>query len=93
MGFQGIGADPEQLRHRFAHATVGVPEMFRCAKKLGIYAARISFDRRQMQVERTSSIFSPGMAVTAEIKTGSRAVISYLLSPLLKYKQESLRER
>jgi hypothetical protein len=34
-----------------------------------------------------------GMAVTVEIKTGSRAVITYLLSPLMRYKQESLRER
>jgi hemolysin D len=36
---------------------------------------------------------SPGMAVTVEIRTGMRRVISYLLSPLLKYKHESLRER
>jgi len=35
----------------------------------------------------------PGMAVTAEIKTGQRRVISYLLSPLLRYRQEGLRER
>jgi len=35
----------------------------------------------------------PGMAVTAEIKTGQRTVISYLLSPLMRYKQEGLRER
>src|SRR5262249_39175036 len=34
---------------------------------------------------------APGMAVTVEIKTGSRTVISYLLSPLLRYKHESLR--
>jgi hemolysin D len=36
---------------------------------------------------------SPGMAVTVEIKTGSRKILSYLLSPLLRYRQESLRER
>jgi hemolysin D len=36
---------------------------------------------------------SPGMAVTVEIKTGSRRIISYLMSPLLRYKQEMLRER
>jgi hemolysin D len=36
---------------------------------------------------------TPGMAVTIEIKTGQRRVIEYLLSPLLRYKQESLRER
>src|ERR1700730_13739451 len=58
-----------------------------------VYAARISLDRTQMQVEENRVNLSPGMAVTVEIKTGSRAVIGYLLSPLLKYKQESLRER
>jgi hemolysin D len=57
------------------------------------YAARISVDRTQMQVEDKKVNLSPGMAVTAEIKTGSRRIISYLLSPLAKYKQESLRER
>jgi hemolysin D len=36
---------------------------------------------------------SPGMAVTVEIKTGSRRMLSYLLSPLLRYRQETLRER
>jgi hemolysin D len=46
-----------------------------------------------MQVEDKKVNLSPGMAVTAEIKTGSRRIISYLLSPLAKYKQESLRER
>jgi hemolysin D len=57
------------------------------------YAARISLDRTQMQVEDKMVNLTPGMAVTAEIKTGSRRIITYLLSPLLKYKQESLRER
>jgi hemolysin D len=46
-----------------------------------------------MQVEDKLVNLSPGMAVTAEIKTGSRRIISYLLSPLMKYKQESLHER
>jgi len=46
-----------------------------------------------MQIEDKLVSLSPGMAVTVEIKTGSRSVISYLLSPLRKYKQESLRER
>jgi hemolysin D len=57
------------------------------------YAARISLDRAQMQVEDKMVNLSPGMAVTAEIKTGSRRIIGYLLSPLMKYREESLRER
>src|SRR5262249_32324474 len=57
------------------------------------YAARVLLDRTQMQVDDKLVNLSPGMAVTVEIKTGSRRIISYLLSPLLKYKQETLRER
>jgi hemolysin D len=57
------------------------------------YAARVSLERTQMQVEEKLVNLTPGMAVTVEIKTGSRRIISYLMSPLLRYKQESLRER
>ena len=57
------------------------------------YAARVSLDRRQMQVEDKLVNLSPGMAVTVEIKTGSRKIIGYLLSPLAQYKQEVFRER
>ena len=46
------------------------------------YAARVSLDRTQMQVEDKLVNLSPGMAVTVEIKTGSRRIISYLLSPV-----------
>ena len=36
---------------------------------------------------------SPGMAVTAEIKTGSRRIMDYLLSPLRETATEALHER
>jgi hemolysin D len=58
-----------------------------------VYAARISLDRTEMQIDGKPVSLAPGMAVTAEIKTGERTVLSYLLSPLRKYRQESLRER
>jgi hemolysin D len=58
-----------------------------------LYSARISLGRTQLQVEENLVNLAAGMAVTVEIKTGARAVITYLLSPLLRYKQESLRER
>ena len=57
------------------------------------YSARISLDRTAMQIDDRMVDLSPGMAVTVEIKTGSRSVLSYLLSPLFRYRQESLRER
>ena len=46
-----------------------------------------------MQIEDKLVNLSAGMAVTAEIRTGQRRVIEYLLSPLMRYKHESLRER
>jgi hemolysin D len=58
-----------------------------------VYAARVSLDQTQMQVEDRMVNLSPGMAVTVEIRTGSRRIISYLLSPLVKFKQDALRER
>lgn len=57
------------------------------------YSARISLDRTKMQVEDRMVDLSPGMAVTVEIKTGSRTVLSYLVSPLLRYQQDVLHER
>jgi hemolysin D len=36
---------------------------------------------------------TPGMAVAAEVKTGARRAVTFFLSPLLRYVDESLRER
>jgi hemolysin D len=58
-----------------------------------VFAARVSLDRTRMQVDDRVVNLSPGMAVTVEIKTGSRRIIDYLLSPLVKYRHESLRDR
>jgi hemolysin D len=58
-----------------------------------VYAARIALDRTRMRVDENLVNLTPGMAVTAEIRTGSRRVISYLLSPLTRYRHDSLRER
>jgi membrane fusion protein, hemolysin D len=57
------------------------------------YSARISLDRTRMQIDDRMVNLAPGMAVTVEIKTGAREILDYLLSPLLRYRQEVLRER
>jgi hemolysin D len=58
-----------------------------------VFATRVSLAHGTIQVEGKQVHLSPGMAVTVEIKTGRRRVIEYLLSPVLKSLQESLRER
>ncbi|WFU76444.1 HlyD family type I secretion periplasmic adaptor subunit [Bradyrhizobium sp. CB2312] len=58
-----------------------------------VYSARIAPAKDRMLIEDKSVNLSPGMAVTVEIKTGTRSIISYLLSPLARYRHESMRER
>jgi hemolysin D len=57
------------------------------------YSARISLDKAAMLIDEAVVDLAPGMAVTVEIKTGSRRILDYLLSPLLRYRQEVLHER
>lgn len=58
-----------------------------------IFPARVNLARATIPVENKTVNLSPGMAVTVEVKTAKRRVIEYFLSPLLQYKDESLRER
>jgi len=57
------------------------------------YSARILLPQSQMQIDDRMVDLSQGMVVTVEIRTGSRRILSYLLSPLLRYRQDILRER
>jgi len=58
-----------------------------------IYSARLSLDEKQMNIDGRSVNLSPGMAVTCEIVTGRRKIISYLLSPIAKFSHDALHER
>jgi len=62
-------------------------------KKGLLYTLRAKLSQATIRVEDKWVTLSPGMAVTVEVKTGRRRVIDYLLSPLLQYGDESLRER
>lgn len=63
-------------------------------EKLGlIYATRVHLDKDTLNVGNKIVRLTPGMAVTVEVKTGTRRVIEYFLSPLIQYSSESLRER
>lgn len=58
-----------------------------------VYAGRVKMEKSVIQVGEKLVNLTPGMAVTVEVKTGKRRLIEYVLSPLLRYKQESLGER
>ncbi|MDE9464807.1 HlyD family type I secretion periplasmic adaptor subunit [Xenorhabdus bovienii] len=58
-----------------------------------IYNTRIRLKSDHLLVNGQRVALSPGMSITAEIKTDQRRVIDYFLSPLRQHLDESLRER
>ena len=62
-------------------------------EKLGlIYRTTLSLEESTIMVDGRETPLLPGMAVTAEIATGQRRLIEFFLAPLLRMRQESMRE-
>ncbi len=57
------------------------------------YTARIKLVKNLQRSDGEPLKLLPGMAVKAEILTGRRRIIDYLLSPLSEYRHDGLRER
>jgi len=57
------------------------------------YLAHIELTQSYIDIGSTRAPLAPGMTIVAEVKMGQRRVIEYLLTPLLRYRQESARER
>lgn len=58
-----------------------------------IYTARVALDRATIQRDGVTVPLTPGMAVTADIRTGRRSLASYLLSPIDEIRTTAGRER
>lgn len=63
-------------------------------EKLGLYyPARITIDTVQPGLRASGVKAAVGMQVTADVRTGRRSILSYLLSPIDEASQEAGRER
>lgn len=62
-------------------------------KRGAIFPVTLALAQSQIVVDGKAIRLTPGMNLTAEIKTGRRRVIEYLLSPIQRAGSESLRER
>jgi hemolysin D len=63
-------------------------------EELGLYySARVRVARSTMLVDGVDVMLSPGMAVTAEVTTGTRRLIEFVLSPVMQHVGESAKER
>ena len=58
-----------------------------------IYTMRVKMDNNTIMVNGREVKLMPGMSVTAEVQTDKRRIVEFFLAPLLRYKQEGLRER
>lgn len=58
-----------------------------------LYAIKVVLDKPTLQIDERQVSLAPGMSTMVEVKTGSRRVIEYVLSPLKQHGRESLRER
>lgn len=62
-------------------------------KRGAIFPATLVLNQSAINVDGKRIKLAPGMNLTAEIKTGKRRVIDYLLSPVQQHLDESLKER
>lgn len=58
-----------------------------------VFPVRVKLDKATLQIDGVRVRMTAGMSLSAEIKTGKRRVIDYLLSPLRQHAGEAMRER
>ncbi|MGD0961908.1 MAG: HlyD family type I secretion periplasmic adaptor subunit [Methylomonas sp.] len=58
-----------------------------------LYRVKVVLDAATLDVDGQAMPLTAGLSVQADIKTGTRRVIEYVLSPILQHSRESLRER
>ncbi|MGI9303854.1 MAG: HlyD family type I secretion periplasmic adaptor subunit, partial [Gammaproteobacteria bacterium] len=58
-----------------------------------VFLSRVAMNDSTILVGNRQVNLTPGMSVSVEVKTGKRRIIEFFLSPLLRYKQESIKER
>ena len=82
-------------RHGTVPATVQMvsADAVQDPRRGAVFPARLVLERPSIDINGQAVRLTPGMNLSAEIMTGRRRVIEFLLSPLQRTAQESLRER
>ena len=102
VGFVMVGQDAQVKVEAFQYTKYGtVPgrvihvsrDAIQDEKRGLIYSIKVALDKESISVDGKDIPLSPGMSVSVEIKTGTRRIIEYVLSPLIQHGRESLRER
>jgi hemolysin D len=62
-------------------------------KRGPVFQARVKLEKAAIRIDERQVMLSPGMAVSAEIATGRRTVMEFVLDPIRRTVAEGLRER
>lgn len=102
IGFLSVGLPVEIKYEAFPFTRYGITAGTLAAlssdavidESLGpVYKATVKLNSQSVQADGRRINLSPGMLATVEVKTGTRKIIDFFLSPLLRYKDEAIRER
>lgn len=102
IGFVNVGNGAEIKLETFPYTRYGTvqasvdrvtADAVNDEKRGAIFPVTLALKTKQIDVDGKMIQLVPGMNLTAEIKTGQRRVIEYLLSPIQRAGSESLRER
>jgi hemolysin D len=102
IGFVRAGQEAEIKLETFPYTRYGtVPATVKSVtadavndeKRGAIFPVTLVMGKGAIDVDGKPVRLTPGMNVTAEVKTGRRRVIEYLFNPVQEHVQESLRER
>ncbi|HEY9036869.1 MAG TPA: HlyD family type I secretion periplasmic adaptor subunit [Pseudomonadales bacterium] len=102
IGFVHEGAEAEIKVNTFPYTRYGVldatvthvsADAVTDEDKGLVYTLRLRLKQDSMNIDGKTIRLMPGMAVSAEVKTGERRLMEYFLSPLMQAAGESVRER
>lgn len=102
IGFVEDGMDAEVKIHTFPFTKYGIidavvtnisDDAIIDEQRGLLFKMQLKMLRDSIDVDGKEIALKPGMSVTAEMRTGERRVIEFFMAPLLRYRQESIRER
>jgi HlyD family secretion protein/hemolysin D len=85
-------ATPLSQSAQGSHRTADEIENVEMSERLR-YTVRIAVEPKSLDVDGHPAVLLPGMSVKAEILTGERRIIDFLLAPLREHMHDALRER
>jgi hemolysin D len=96
VAIAAAAVDEQQAKRSLANATTpgNAPDSAAPGQAQSfVFPVTVAIDETAMRVDGATIPLTPGMTATVDIKTESRRVIDYLLSPLAKTVSEAMTER